>query len=276
MLKWLLALATVLATPCVYSQGLSTLEYTKFTTDSSSNVVIRMTLGAGTPLGTLPGHINDREKQKFTTDASSNVVIRAVFPDGIDTTSGLQTVLENGHLAPTNDVTINDLTVATVSATNLHATSITGSTVNVTTLTAADLIYPGADGSDGQVVQTDGAGNLSFVSRPYIFGGSDPVPTNSGPLQFLPFDVVSQNVDLKTFEHFMMEGIYGFSLATQFKTNRFENHTVIADLSATTTFSSNSLAGLVLTNQYRLLIIGTNTTSSSTQHVFWVQGDYNP
>ncbi len=135
---------------------------------------------------------------------------------------------------------------------------------------------PLVDGSDGQVVQTDGAGQLTFVGRPYIFGGSDPVPTNSGPLQFLPFDVVNQNVDLIEIGHFMDSGIFGFSLAIQFKTNALNNHIVIADISSTTTFASNSLVGLTLTNDNRLLIIGTNNSAASTQFVFWVQGNYNP
>ena len=58
---------------------------------------------------------------------------------------------------------------------------------NTATLQVRGIDYPVADGSDGQVMQTDGAGTLTFASRPYSYGGSDLVPTNAGILKYLPY-----------------------------------------------------------------------------------------
>lgn len=143
------------------------------------------------------------------------------------------------------------------------------------TFDASGITYPTSDGSAGQVVTTDGAGTLSFASRPYTYGGSDLAPTNAGPFRFLPFDVVPQNVDLRYILTKTQSGEEGFSLATQFWTNELDNFTVIADIVATTTAASNSLEGITLTNLYRLLKVTTNIVGATTQSWFGVVGDFN-
>ena len=42
----------------------------------------------------------------------------------------------------------------------------TSNAINVGGLTASSLVYPSTDGTIGQIIQTDGAGNLSFVDLP--------------------------------------------------------------------------------------------------------------
>jgi len=144
------------------------------------------------------------------------------------------------------------------------------------TMKASGITYPAADGSAGQTVQTDGAGTMSFITRRFQWGGSDPVPTNGGTLRYIPSEVFSEKVDLRWMSTQMTSGALGFSLASQYWTNALDNFVVLADINATTTAASNSLASITITNLYRLLIVETNNSASSTQFIFSVQGDYNP
>ena len=61
---------------------------------------------------------------------------------------------------------------------NPTTNGISASVVTATTLTAAGLLYPTADGTAGQIVKTDGAGTLSFVAAPAA--AADPTATISG------------------------------------------------------------------------------------------------
>lgn len=54
-----------------------------------------------------------------------------------------------------------------------HATSATLSVSGATTFNSVSYLWPGADGTSGQTLTTDGAGNLSWAS--VTSGGSDPV-----------------------------------------------------------------------------------------------------
>ena len=50
---------------------------------------------------------------------------------------------------------------------------VTGIATVTTKLVAAGLSYPTSDGSEGQIVETDGSGTLSFVDKPSGGGGGD-------------------------------------------------------------------------------------------------------
>ena len=51
-----------------------------------------------------------------------------------------------------------------LSGSNADLRSVTASQADIKTgFTASGIIYPNADGSTTQVIQTDGSGNLSFV-----------------------------------------------------------------------------------------------------------------
>ena len=100
-----------------WSQTLRTKEYKKFSTDGSSNIVLRMVLSAGPSLGTLPVHIGTRELKKFTTDVNSNIAVRVTF--GVGGGPTLQQVLEALNLAPTNSMAISNASMADVTITNL-------------------------------------------------------------------------------------------------------------------------------------------------------------
>ena len=58
------------------------------------------------------------------------------------------------------------------------AGAITTNAIDVGGLTAAGLTYPLVDGATGQVLDTDGSGNLGWSTVPTIV----PAPTNSGDL----------------------------------------------------------------------------------------------
>jgi len=57
------------------------------------------------------------------------------------------------------------------------------SDLQIKNLISAGLHYPTADGSNGQVIVTDGAGNLSFSSTPMVWGDITGTLSNQTDLQ---------------------------------------------------------------------------------------------
>ena len=64
------------------------------------------------------------------------------------------------------DTEIINLNLGSISTQDANSVNITGGSITIDSLTASDITYPSADGSNGQVIATDGSGTLSFTDLP--------------------------------------------------------------------------------------------------------------
>jgi len=64
------------------------------------------------------------------------------------------------------DTEITNLNLGTISTQDANNINITGGSITIDSFTSSDITYPSADGSNGQVIATDGAGSLSFTDLP--------------------------------------------------------------------------------------------------------------
>jgi len=133
-----------------------------FTDDVAVSGNLLVTLGTGVGDNTVPA------TKTVSWGNPANVIIRAVA-------------------AKSGNVIVGDPT-----GTTSHSLDIRG-TANTGALTAAGLSYPTTDGSDGQVIQTDGSGALTFVS--VSSGDRDPAVTLASDLDCGTASSQSDGVD---------------------------------------------------------------------------------
>lgn len=112
--------------------------------------------------------------------AGPNIEFNDTGPDGTLTVSAICTPPPGGGVAGTDtQVQFNDADVFGADA----SLTFNKSTGRLTTglLTAAGLIYPAADGAPSTVIQTDGAGNLSFAAVSGTQGPAGPQGPQGDP-----------------------------------------------------------------------------------------------
>jgi len=97
-----------------------------------------------------------------------------------------------------NTVSTSDILDSTITGSDLASNIVINTTGSITSgaLTACGLSYPTTDGTSGQVIQTDGAGNLTFATA--SGGGGDVVddttPQLGGNLDLNSFDITGTNI----------------------------------------------------------------------------------
>lgn len=64
------------------------------------------------------------------------------------------------------DTEITNLNLGTVSTQDANSINITGGSITIDSFVASGITYPSTDGSNGQVIATDGSGSLSFTDLP--------------------------------------------------------------------------------------------------------------
>ena len=95
-------------------------------------------------------------------------------------------------------ISTSDILDSTITGSDLASNIVINTTGSITSgaLTACGLSYPTADGTSGQVIQTDGAGNLTFATA--SGGGGDVVddttPQLGGNLDLNSFDITGTNI----------------------------------------------------------------------------------
>ena len=97
-----------------------------------------------------------------------------------------------------NTISTSDILDSTITGSDLASNIVINTTGSITSgaLTACGLSYPTTDGTSGQVIQTDGAGNLTFAT--VSGGGGDVVddltPQLGGNLDLNSFDITGTNI----------------------------------------------------------------------------------
>ena len=97
-----------------------------------------------------------------------------------------------------NTISTSDILDSTITGSDLASNIVINTTGSITSgaLTACGLSYPTTDGTSGQVIQTDGAGNLTFATA--SGGGGDVVddttPQLGGNLDLNSFDITGTNI----------------------------------------------------------------------------------
>ena len=111
----------------------------------------------------------------FTQGSGNNVTILAgasawIYSDGIGSTANVRVLPSDlvGDVTPQlgGNLDVNGNSIVSTSNGNINITPNGTGTVAISKLQAASLNYPTADGTNGQYLQTDGSGTLSFSTVP--------------------------------------------------------------------------------------------------------------
>jgi hypothetical protein len=164
------------------SEPTTTLQVSGTTTTAALSVSGTSTLdGITVTDNTISTNASDANLE-ISANGSGNIILDALRINGTTISSDDSTEITinesldvNGYLVATTGATLNGVTITSGSITDSSG-SISFGDEDITTtgtLTVSGYTLPSADGSNGQVLQTDGAGNIVFAESSGGGGGNN-------------------------------------------------------------------------------------------------------
>ena len=129
--------------------------------DSELSALVNNAPGVLDTLNELADAIGDDEN--FFVTVNNN--INTAYSNAVSEATALANDAFTNAVSYT-DTEITNLNLGTISTQDANNINITGGSITIDSFTSSDITYPSADGSNGQVIATDGAGSLSFTDLP--------------------------------------------------------------------------------------------------------------